>query len=54
MNEIEKYLDVALMGLVAIMAIPMFLFLIPFALTGYIICKLLKISPDEMRYFEYE
>lgn len=54
MNNMEKYLDVALIGLVAMMAIPMLLFLIPFAFTGYIICKVLKMSPDEIRYFYYE
>lgn len=54
MNEIDKYIDVGLMGLVAIMAIPMFLFMLPLALVGYIICKIFKISPDKIRYFDYE
>lgn len=49
-----KYLDVALMGLIVIMAIPMFLFLIPFAIIGCIICKIFKINPDEIRYLEYD
>lgn len=48
MNEIDKYIDVGLMGLVAIMAIPIFLFLMLFALVGYIICKLFKIDADEI------
>lgn len=54
MNEIDKYVDVTLIGVVAIMAIPVFLLLLPFALLGYIFCKIFKMSPDKMRYFDYE
>lgn len=48
MNQIEEYANVALIGLVGIMIIPLVLFLLPFALIGYIICKLFKIDADEI------
>lgn len=48
MNEIEKYANVALIGLILVMAIPLFLFLLPFSLLGYIICKVFKIDADEL------
>lgn len=48
MNEIEKYADVALIGLIGIMIIPLVLFLLPFAFVGYVICKLFKIDADEI------
>lgn len=53
MNKIGLYVDVALMGLVAIMIIPVLLFLLPFTLAGYVICKILKINVDKIRYFDY-
>lgn len=54
MNEIEKYIDVTFIGIIAIIGIPVFLILSIFALIGYITCKILKMSPDEIRYFDYE
>lgn len=53
MNNIEKYIDIALMGIVVIIAIPALLFLLPFTLAGYIICKIFKINVDKLRYFDY-
>lgn len=48
MNEIEKYANVALIGLILVMTIPLFLFLLPFASLGYIICKVFKIDADAL------
>ncbi len=48
MNKIEDYANVALIGLVGIMIIPLVLFLLPFSLIGYIICKLFKIDADDI------
>lgn len=48
MNKIEKYVNIAFIGLVGIVIIPLVLFLLPLALIGYIICKLFKIDADEI------
>lgn len=48
MNEIEKYMDLTFMGLLAIMCIPLVLVMGLLALPAYIVCKLLKINPDEI------
>ena len=48
MGEIEKYMDCTFVGLLTIMIIPLILITSLLALPGYIICKLLKINPDEL------
>ena len=48
MDKIEKYANCTIVGFVIIAIIPLALFMGLLAIPGYIMCKLLKINPDEL------